>query len=74
VVFERLRRRPAGEHVFLYAFDLLQNEGRMPPEVALGLDAYFSGEDEEATQAAEQRYTTRRTTMRLMRRPSASCA
>src|SRR5262249_32023702 len=26
-VFERLRRKPAGKHVFLYAFDLLELDG-----------------------------------------------
>src|SRR5262249_20435176 len=27
-VFERLRRRPSGKHVFLYAFDLLELDGQ----------------------------------------------
>jgi bifunctional non-homologous end joining protein LigD len=27
-VFERLRRKPSGEHVFLYAFDLLELDGQ----------------------------------------------
>ena len=27
-VFERLRRKPTGEHVFLYAFDLLELDGQ----------------------------------------------
>ena len=27
-VFERLRRKPTGKHVFLYAFDLLELDGQ----------------------------------------------
>jgi len=27
-VFERLRRKPSGKHVFLYAFDLLELDGQ----------------------------------------------